>query len=154
MNKKATYYWDSNVFIDLIQRNPEHVIILEQIMEEAKADRIRIVSSACTLAEVVKPPNGDRLPDVDESILDGLFENDYISLRAVDRLVGTKARELVRYHNLKPVDAIHVATAILEGVNVLHTYDEEHLLKKNGRIGTPPLKIERPQGTVQVKMVI
>ena len=37
-----------------------------------------------------------------------------------------------------------LASAIVADVSVLHSYDRNHILNKNGLIGDPPLKIEEP----------
>ncbi len=151
--KPKLLYWDSSVFIHRIQRTAEYIQELEQITEAAEADEVQIITSAFTLAEVIRGPDSEKLPDTQERLIVDLFENDYIVPRPVDRFVGTKAREIARYHNLKPVDAVHVATAILAGVSVMHTTDGD-LLKKTGKIGTPPLRIEKPRWTGQGLLVM
>lgn len=124
-----TIYWDSCVFIDRIQRTPGRIAVIEQITNAAERGDVVLVTSALTLAEVVKGPEG-LLPVEQEQLIIGLFENPYIRLRPVDRLVAEKAREVGRLCSMKPPDAIHVATAILASdVSVLHTFDEAMIRK-------------------------
>jgi hypothetical protein len=41
--------------------------------------------------------------------------------------------------NLKPNDALHIASAIMAGVSIMDTFDKD-LIKLDGMIGTPPLR--------------
>jgi hypothetical protein len=68
----------------------------------------------------------------------------------VDFDVGTLARRLLRTHPgiVKPQDGVHLATALLNNVDEMHTYDRENLIGLSGlierrdgarlRIGHPP----------------
>ena len=52
------------------------------------------------------------------------FDNPYVSLINVDRAVAQRAAELRRkYPSLKTPDAIVLATALIENVVILYTYD-------------------------------
>lgn len=136
-------YWDTCVFLDLVQGTPDHAQSLNAIAEAAEAGRVRIVTSAFTLAEVIKTPDLGLLPPEQETLIRDFFENDYIDVVNVDRFVAEEARSIARDHNLKPPDAVHVATAVLSAVAVLHSYDEK-LLKLNGIVGDAALRIETP----------
>ena len=78
------------------------------------------------------------------------FENQFISMKPLDRQIGELAHEFTRTHSLAGGDALHVATAIVNKVDVFYTWDEHKkrarrgLLVHNGKIGTPPLRIEKP----------
>jgi predicted nucleic acid-binding protein len=56
------------------------------------------------------------------------------------------------FHDIKPKDAIHVATAIDAKTPVLETFDDG-LLGKSGKVGTPPLVIRKPIPPRQGKLV-
>jgi predicted nucleic acid-binding protein len=113
-SKSPLYYWDASLFIDLVQKVPEHYEVLNHIIGQAKTKEVRIVTSHITLTEVYKPHSEfEQLLDAHEALLTDLFENDYIILRTADRNVCTKAREIRRYHHLPTADALHVATALL-----------------------------------------
>lgn len=144
MPNNTLVYWDSMVFIYRIQRHPAWVADLELFTEAAERGEIRIVTSAWTMAEVVKT-EAALLSLEQEQMIVAFFENDYVVVRNVDRFVAELARNIVRDHNVPPRDAIHVATAILADVGVMYTNDLEHLLPKNGQIGNPPLRIEEPR---------
>ena len=87
----------------------------------------------------------DKFDPSHEAILAAYFAHKYIRTVNCDRMMAEQARHLIwKYPHLKPKDAIHVATALSQQVDVLHTYDNDDLVKLNGKIGNPPLRIENP----------
>jgi predicted nucleic acid-binding protein len=134
-------YWDSVVFIDLIEETPGRISRLQSVIERAMKQEVVIVTCALTMVEVVKLKNLNLLDEDAERRVTEFFENAYISVRNVDRFVAEAARPIVRKDGIKPPDAIHVATAILSKVEVLHTFDQP-LLKQNGKVDG--LRIEEP----------
>jgi predicted nucleic acid-binding protein len=139
--KPLLYYWDSVVFIDLIEETPARIHRLRPIIDAAQAGKVVIVTSAFTMAEVVKVKNLNLLDEQAEKTVTEFFENPYISIRNVDRFISERARPIVRFFNVKPPDAIHIATALLMEVQTFHTFDGD-VLRHNGKIDG--LRIEVP----------
>jgi len=61
----------------------------------------------------------------------------------VTRSIAEAAQDVVWNHDIKPKDAIHVATALDAKIAVLETFDE-NLLTKSGTVGNPSLTIRKP----------
>jgi predicted nucleic acid-binding protein len=141
MKSERKLYWDSDVFIDLLEKTPRGVARVVPVAEMAERGEIIIVASAFTMIEVSKLKNVGLLDEQTEELVAQYFENDFISIRNVDRFVAEKARPIVRKYNLSPADATHVATAILMEVELMNTFDA-HLLKWSGMIDG--LRIEEP----------
>ena len=136
-------YWESSVFISRIQRTPGRIDILRRITDRAERGEIVIVMSALTLAEVARVDD-TLLPEEQEQRIVDFFENPYLIVRQLDRIGAERTRAIVRQHpGLRAPDAVHVASALLSNVSVLHTYDRG-ILRRNGLIGAPPLRIEEP----------
>lgn len=150
-NSPKPLYWDTDVFIHRFQRTPEHIAVLEQITDAAEHGDIVFVQSTFTISELVKDPEGEKLTDEQESIIESFFENDFVIVRTLTEQIAFLSRKIARDYGLKPGDAVHVATAIFWEVPILHTYDEK-LLSKNGLIGDPPLTIERPSFVGQANL--
>lgn len=135
-------YWDSCVFIDLLQQTPSRFEACDDLRLQAEQKKLIIVTSTFALAEVCKLP-GKTVSEKERQLIIDFFENPYITVRQVDRRTAIRAGEIARQYGLKPPDSVHVATAEEAKVPVIYTYDGK-LLKKNGKIGTPPIRIEEP----------
>lgn len=136
-------YWDSDVFLGYFIKEPDKLTACESVLMAADAGKITIVTSALTLAEVLFVKKGPNLPREKRNLIEGFFKSPYISVQNVTRKISEDARDLVWDRNIKPKDAIHVATAITLNVSVMNTFDEG-LLKHSGQIGNPALRIEKP----------
>jgi predicted nucleic acid-binding protein len=141
--------WDSCLFIEALQKtDQDRYDACEAMLARARSGDLQIVTSALTITEVNKLPDLAAMPEEQSQIILKFFENPYIFVRNVDRLTAEMAHEFTRVHGLMPMDAIHVATAIIARVPVLYTYDaakkrRKGLLGHNLKIGNPPLRIER-----------
>jgi predicted nucleic acid-binding protein len=139
-------YWDACCFLGKIQREKDRISELDHLTKEAENKKLLIVTSTLTITEVLYGDLGKG--DSPEGIKKAraYFEHPWIVLRAVDRRTSELAADIrIAHPSLKIPDAIHVATALRWEVKYLHTYDDTHLLKKNGLIGTPPLEIIKPR---------
>jgi predicted nucleic acid-binding protein len=143
MSSERRLYWDSDVIIDLLEQTQARIHRLLPIVTAAKRGSVIIVTSALTMVEVNKLKNLNLLDEQVEQIVMDFFENDYISIRNVDRFVAEKARPIARKCGVKPPDAIQIATAILMEVEVMHTFDGK-LLGLSGLVEVEELKIEEP----------
>ena len=155
MAKPIRVYWDACAWIAYI--NQEKAVLNKQdqaenrfsmcrnVLKLASKGKIEIVTSAFTLAEVCKKP------EVKESGLDHLpsfFEKSYILVIPVDLAIGRKAQTLQvsGLVNLKPPDAVHIASAQRANVTELHTFDAG-VLNLDGAITNAegsPMKICKP----------
>jgi predicted nucleic acid-binding protein len=156
-SKPVPVYWDSCVYIDCIQEEPSRYPELRKVISEAEGGKIVLVASTAVIAEVVKlKQSADPLQQQVAKIHD-FFENDYLEFKAVDRSTADDAANLCRLHGLRPMDAIHVATALRWECRFFQTYDgyaatnattktgRPYLLAMDGQIGQPrPLTIELP----------
>jgi predicted nucleic acid-binding protein len=143
-NPKSRRYWESSIFVALVKGERGRVDEPSKILADAAKGEVEIVTSAWTLAEVVKRPQEPLLSeDVERKIID-FFENEYIVVINLDRKVAEQARSISRQHGVKPKDAVHVATATVGKVEMLETWDDG-LTRLDGKIGDPPLVIRHPK---------
>jgi predicted nucleic acid-binding protein len=114
-------------------------------LKRAVAGDVEIVTSAFTLAEVCKRKQIAGIPSIN---LPAFFDQRYILLVPVDKAVGEKAQnlQLAGIAGLKPQDAVHVASALIANVPILHTFDGtlRGLTKTLSLNDGNPLEIMRP----------
>ena len=127
-------YWDSCVFIHLIQGNePGAGSDIKTLARHAKEGKIIIVTSTLTIAEVVKPSkNTDptALDENDKRRIQACFVDDSIKIVDVTQFIAERAREIQWGVGVKPADAIHLATAEYSKSQFFDTTDEKSVIKK------------------------
>lgn len=128
-------YWDACCWIAFIQREmpdssssftEKRFELCEQVLKNAVAEQVEIATSSYTLAEVCKIPSITTSPAIN---LPAFFDQPYIFLINVDKVIGQKAQslQLSGLGNLKPQDATHIATAQIANIPVFHTFDKKLL---------------------------
>ena len=121
-------YLDAVVFIEVAKGpaadKPQAAEQARLILRDVEAGRLPLVASTLIVAEASKPA-----PD-DPTLIPGQWVlRPGVTLREVDLRVARKAGELVRDHGFAGADAVHVATAILSGCDVVFTTDGRMLKK-------------------------
>ncbi|MGH7976827.1 MAG: type II toxin-antitoxin system VapC family toxin [Limisphaerales bacterium] len=137
---------DANVFNALFG-NETGREACARIEKAARDGTVEIYTSTVTFVECIKI-KGKRvdLKPEHEEIIRKYFQHKFIKPINCDRKIAELSRALIWQHShLKPYDAIHVASAISQQVDVLHSYDNDDLVKLDGKIGKPPLKICYPE---------
>ena len=141
-------YWDADVFLGWFLNEPDKVEKCRGVVKSAEDGDIEIVTSAITLVEVIKLKGQSQLKKSDEETIHKFFEQEFIAVRVVDRPIAERARNLIWEHNIKPKDAIHVATALKLKISIMDTFDGG-LIKLSKKHGRPLLKIGRPDIPIQ-----
>ena len=142
--EREQFYWDANAFLGFLNDEADKAQTCQHVLEAAQKGTAIILTSAFTLTEVIYVKGQPKLDPAKRSRVDNFFKADYISLRNVTRLAAELARDLVWDHNIRPKDAIHVATACLYKVPVMHTFDDELLGCDGVTLGAHQLKICKP----------
>lgn len=138
-------YWDSVTFLGWLSAEPDKVPNCKPVLEAAEAGNVTIITSALTIAEVLWLKGHDKIGAAHAKKIEAFFRHSWIVVREVDRFIAEDARELIWNKNVKPKDAIHLATALRQDVQLdqFDTFDGD-LIKLSGTLGEPPLTIGRP----------
>jgi predicted nucleic acid-binding protein len=142
LDNPPKYYWDACAWIGLINQEERRFDSLSYVIELARAGKVQIWTSAFTLAEVFKRRCGGEHVGI-EVTYDETFEDfiaqEFVQRVQVDSDVGTAARRLLRQFPQikKPQDAVHAATAAMNNIDELHTFDGSDLLAVSGMIPMP-----------------
>ena len=132
-------YWDSCNWISLIAEDEvERANTCERILDDAVAGNTVIITSALTLAEVVKKKGEPVLSESDEHTIIRFFEQPYLLVHDVTRAVAERARRLSRTYGLKPADAVHLATALLADADFFETWN----MNDFGHISSSDLQVQ------------
>lgn len=146
-------YWDACVFLSHLdqdqKRSPDIDGVLKEI-EDSQGTR-KIATSIVSKVEVAFVENERQagLSDDIEQTLDDLWSDDsQLEMVELHEFITRKARALMRQcvaegkPVIKPLDAIHVATAEWLGASELHTYDTK--LLACAKIGSMAICQPRP----------
>jgi len=144
-------YWDSATFLAYFQQEAGRVELCQGTLERAAAGDVCIVTSTLTIAECLWLRNAPPVAKDRADTVCRFFRRSFIRDRNVTRRTSEIAQELVWDHQIRPKDAIHVATAIEARVTILETFDTP-LIGKSGSIGDPPIIIRTPIGPAQATM--
>ena len=122
-----------------------------RIEKAAQQGKVQIYTSTVTFVEcvwlkTVTDPTGkiNKLSPQHEKVIQEYFMRSYIIPITCDRQIAEAARSLLWKYGLHHKDAIHVASALSQQVELMHSYDNHDLVKLTGKIGTPPLMICHP----------
>lgn len=151
----AKEYWDTCLFLAYLQNKPEErelVEIITALLRRAESGDTLIVVSAFVLAEI-RPRPAYELGHAE--VISDLFHTNrpYLKMVGLSPRIAELAATIGSEHQITSPDAVHVATALSERVDVLLTQDGSpdrerrrsgQLLFYDCKIGTPPLKIEMP----------
>jgi predicted nucleic acid-binding protein len=138
-------YWDACVFHALFGKEAGRYEICMEIEKMARENKVLIYTSTATFVECIWLKGVDKIAKAHEEVITKYFQHKFIQIINLDRPKAEAARNLVwQFNALRPKDAIHVASAISQQVEEMHTFDD-YLLKLDGQIGVPLLKICKPQ---------
>jgi len=142
-------YWDSGCFLAILNREPGRFETCAAILKAAELRKLEIVTSAFTITEVLYPKNGEKLAPEKRHTVRQYLRRPGIVLVDCDREVAESAQDYVWDFNVRPKDAIHIASAVYANAPVMEAYDGG-LLKLSEKVGGDPLLIIRKPETAPV----
>ncbi len=144
------YYWDANVFLSIIIGEIDRIPTVNAILDDCENNHAEVHTSILSIAEVAFSEEEKTTkildPDIEESINELWSPESPIKIvELYDRVIFT-AKTYMRNaisegFSLKPMDAIHLATASSITADEYNTYDKK-LHKFSDMIG---LRIKEPE---------
>jgi predicted nucleic acid-binding protein len=113
-------YLDTSVYLAAINGEPGRLSIVRDILDAADRGIVRIVASTFVAAEVIRP-KGEReqVPAEKELVINEVLDGRRIDWVELDLPLAVESRRLARLHNLKPADAVHLASAVRAQADIL-----------------------------------
>lgn len=124
------------MWIALIEDEVDRVERCESLILQARNKDVEIWTSSLTVAEVYKFKCGDDSKEMTaekDEAFERYLQQDFVFQVQLDHDVAVTARRLLRNHPplKKPSDGVHLATAVLNNLDVLYTFDHKNLIPLN-----------------------
>lgn len=119
----GSVYLDANAFIYSVEKIEPYDSQLYPLWVAARAGQIQVQSSELALLEVMVKPYRDKDWALEGSFRDLLLGSREVALSPVDLTVLDEAAHLRALTGLKTPDAIHAATALINGCVLFVTND-------------------------------
>lgn len=116
-------YLDTNIWIYAIEAYPDYLELLQQIFEKIDQQKLIAVTSELTIDEVLVKPFQDNNLQAKQAYQNILQSSDSVKVIAINRNILQVAARLRAITKLKLPDAIHVATALDQKINIFITND-------------------------------
>jgi len=124
-------YLDSSVYIAAIKNETVNGVdrgqIARDILVDAQKGSIQVIASTALIAEVVRAKDSPLLTEDQEKLIDDFLFHEFITWVELDIVLAIEARRLARQYNLKPFDAIHLASAVRGKADCLLRWDERFI---------------------------
>jgi predicted nucleic acid-binding protein len=150
-NLKRIVYWDSDAFLGLINGEDDKIAECDEVWREAQEGRFQIVTSTLTIAEVIFMKGVPKLDPAKRPIVTAFFRSPWIVMRPVTKSIAELARDVVWDNAIKPKDAVHVASAAVDKIAEMHSFDGG-LVGKAVDVAGFVVTITRPHGTGQQQL--
>lgn len=119
-------YWDSMLFIYLLEGNPQYLPKVERLLRQIEATGDRLATSIFTLGEVL---TGPRKAGSNSAVtqIKSYFQSGRMEILPFDAVTADMYSVLRSSFKLSQADAIHMATAAIARVDIFFTNDSRLL---------------------------
>lgn len=118
-------YWDTNVFIAFMKKEPNRLDDIEYMVDKTERGKLIVITSPFTFTEAYKINDKDCHEYIED--VRKFFNHDYRRITVMDGSSGFMTQKLRNtQNNITWQDSIHVATALLNNVDFMLTYDGEN----------------------------
>lgn len=133
-------YWDSCAWIGLINEEPDKRDACRAVWTEIVDGKTELHTSVAAITEVYRVAcekgRAKPLETAEDAKINTFMRQSFVNYSLLDEHTALLAKKLLREHHeiSKPMDGVHLATAILRNVDELHTYDGADLTGLSGKV--------------------
>lgn len=149
-------YWDANAFLALINddRSASEMNGCNNVWVKCEKGLLRIVTSTLTTAEVIYKKGTPKLDPNKRILVSNFFRRDFIIQKPLTREIAELARDVVWDSNIRPKDAVHVATCAYYKIKSIHSFDPDLVKMDVININNFIIKAQHPDAGYQVELPI
>lgn len=153
---RQVVYWDSDAFLACINDDKlsYEMAGCKNVWTMAKKGLIHIVTSTLTTAEVVHKKGTPKLDPSKRKLVSNFFRQDFISQKPLTREIAELARDVVWDSNIRPKDAVHVATCAYFKIRMLHSFDGNLIDKNKITVNGFTFSVSKPSFSSQLEILI
>jgi predicted nucleic acid-binding protein len=150
-------YLDANVPLAFVKGEADRADVVQALLDEGRRRVVELVTSVWSITEVAHGamPGRRRWDPGVEAAIDNLWvPASPITLVDISEVVCREARSVVRRarqtrgKGIKPADALHLASAVLAGCDVIYTYEADQTRQRWSSItgiAVESPSVEQPQ---------
>jgi predicted nucleic acid-binding protein len=116
---------DTSIFIYHLEQHPRYLPLTQELLSGVEAGRWAAVTSTVALMELTVRPWQLERPDAARAYEEALVQFPHLTLADVTQDVARQAAQLRAQYNLRPADALHVATALVYDATAFVTNDQD-----------------------------
>jgi len=116
---------DTSIFIYHLEHHPRYFPLTHELLSGVEAGRWEALASTVTLMELTVRPWQLKRPDVARAYEEALAYFPNLMLVDVTRDVARRAAQIRAQYNLRPADALHIATALAHDATAFVTNDRD-----------------------------
>lgn len=145
-------YWDSVAFLGLLNGEPDKAASCEDVWKAGERGLLVIVTSTLTVAEVIYAKGVPKLDPAKRPLVNNFFRAGHIVQKPLTRTIAELARDVVWDSNVRPKDAVHVATSAYYKIKEFHTFDDGLLNAKSIQVNGFSVAVQKPYATRQLEL--
>jgi predicted nucleic acid-binding protein len=151
---KEKHYLDACIFAAFLNQTSEVDNYQEclPVIQAAERQEIMAFTSTVSLSEVIYIKESPEIrEDVQEEIISKLFNSPWLNLISFEPVVAQVTRQIARKYKRKPLDTVHLASALRVGAKFFHTIDQKLINSLPYGVDLSPdfsqtLIVQRPSG--------
>ncbi|MHB1245224.1 MAG: type II toxin-antitoxin system VapC family toxin [Sulfuriferula sp.] len=153
---RSVVYWDADAFLALINEDKSSAEMAgcNDVWATCEKGTLLIVTSTLTTAEVIHKKGTLKLDQQKRVLVSNFFRQSFISQKPLTREIAELARDVVWDSNIKPKDAVHVATCAYFKIRLLHSFDTNLVNKRVITVNGFPINVSNPHAGAQQEMPI